>query len=314
MGVLRGVVSSESGFSMVLVLLIVALLIIIAAEFMYTVRVESRTTKNFKDEVEAQSLAMAGINMAIAEILGDYDIVALDEDGTVGFYLKEDGLAARSHPAREFKIDSGTVGYAIVDENSKLNLNNMKRETLVELFRVAGIETDEVDVIADSMIDWKDSNHEYHLNGAEDDYYESLPRPYSAKDDSFDTTEALLLVRGMTPEIFYGGETHGCIGAYISAFGSGNVNINTAGETALIAEFGRGRADEILLRRKTSGYFDLPAYGGVVTSETFGVRSIGTAMGLKVAISAVVEKEAGSAGAPPRVMVRYWKEEGIVSE
>jgi general secretion pathway protein K len=42
------------------------------------------------------------------------------------------------------------------------------------------------------------------LNGAEDDYYQALNPPYKAKNGLIDTVEELLLVRGVTPEYFYG--------------------------------------------------------------------------------------------------------------
>jgi len=38
--------------------------------------------------------------------------------------------------------------------------------------------------------------------GAEDDYYTSLPEPYRCKNNIFDSKEELMLVRGMSPEIF----------------------------------------------------------------------------------------------------------------
>jgi len=42
------------------------------------------------------------------------------------------------------------------------------------------------------------------LNGAEDEYYESLEDPYECRDGHFVVTEELLLVRGVTEEIYYG--------------------------------------------------------------------------------------------------------------
>lgn len=313
-GRLREATGSENGFSMILVLLIVALLMIIAAEFMYTIRVESGSTRNFKDEVTAHALAVAGINKAVAEILGDYDIVGVDGDGSLVFYKKDSGLAPPERAAQRFPLGPGMVSYSIADVNSKLNLNEAKREMIVELLRVTGQADAPADIIADSVLDWKDPNHEYHLNGAEDDYYSSLPQPYSAKDGPFETIEELQLVRGMSKEIFYGSEGRAGIEDYITVYGSGKVNINTAGEAVLVTEFGRGRADEILLRRKTVGYFDRPAYGGVVTSNTFSIRSVGEVAGLRVGIKAVIEKKPVKANDPASVKVRFWKEEGTVAE
>ena len=54
-------------------------------------------------------------------------------------------------------------------------------------------------------MDWRDKDNLHRLNGAEDDYYLSLPQPYKCKNGDFTSIEELLLVRGVTPEIFYGG-------------------------------------------------------------------------------------------------------------
>ena len=62
------------------------------------------------------------------------------------------------------------------------------------------------DTVIDSILDWRDSNRDHRLNGAEEDYYRGLDPPYSCKDGPFDVVEELLLVRGVTPELFAGGE------------------------------------------------------------------------------------------------------------
>ena len=86
------------------------------------------------------------------------------------------------------------------------------------------------DIIVDSILDWKDADDLHRLNGAESDYYLSLPNPYRAKDANFDTLEELLLVRGVTPEILYGGgETKGII-QYLTLRpdSSFTINVNVA--------------------------------------------------------------------------------------
>jgi general secretion pathway protein K len=63
----------------------------------------------------------------------------------------------------------------------------------------------EKDIIVDSILDWRDNDDLRRLHGAEDEYYQSLPDPYRAKNDDFESVEELLLVKGITPEIFHGG-------------------------------------------------------------------------------------------------------------
>jgi type II secretory pathway component PulK len=56
----------------------------------------------------------------------------------------------------------------------------------------------------DSIRDWIDTDDNSRINGAESDFYEGLPRPYSAKNGPFDDVSELLLVHGVLeePEIY----------------------------------------------------------------------------------------------------------------
>jgi len=67
-----------------------------------------------------------------------------------------------------------------------------------------GLEADARDIVVDSIMDWKDPDDFYRVNGAENDYYRSLKKPYDCKNGNLDSIEELLLVRGVTPELFYG--------------------------------------------------------------------------------------------------------------
>ena len=67
-----------------------------------------------------------------------------------------------------------------------------------------GIKIEFRDIVADSILDWLDADDLYRANGAENDYYRSLKEPYDCKNGPMDTVEELLLVKGVTPEIFYG--------------------------------------------------------------------------------------------------------------
>lgn len=309
-------VSNQRGVSLVVVLWVVALLMAIAAEFVYTVRVESSAVMNFRDESSAEFLALAGINAGVAEVARKYDYVALDNDGEVVFLSNSE---ERDKPSRRFGLGNGEVEYRIEDEAGKLNLNSASRDMLFSFLKASGVEEPERSVIADSIADWKDENHEHHLNGAEDDFYQSLQRPYGAKDGNFDTVEELLLVKGVTPKVFNGSKAEAAVGGPagdeiddfksikddLTVHGPGRININTAAEKVLTAFLGEGKAQEVILKRRSEGYMRIPYNGGIVSSLVFKVRSKGTVNGLSVVISAVIEKSDNG------VRVAYWNEEGI---
>ncbi|HEY1406418.1 MAG TPA: type II secretion system protein GspK, partial [Spirochaetota bacterium] len=72
---------------------------------------------------------------------------------------------------------------------------------LTQFFHNMGFTTD----IPDSILDWVDDDDIRSPNGAETfDYYSTLPRPYRAKNMALDSIEELLMIRTITPEIYYG--------------------------------------------------------------------------------------------------------------
>ena len=98
----------------------------------------------------------------------------------------------------------GAYRVDIQDESGKINLNTVSAEQLRALAEAAGIPKEDADIIADSILDWRDSDKLFRLNGAEDDYYQTMNPPYKSKNSRFDTVEELLLVKGITPTYFYG--------------------------------------------------------------------------------------------------------------
>jgi len=212
----------ERGIALMLVLWVLTLLSIMVFEFCYTMRIEATITKNFKEGERSYYFAQAGINRAIIEIVkaksavkkfeGSKKSMVRDEEKDI---TEEEAEESKEWKPREepytFPFEDGECEVKIGDEGGKINLNwiakeakrNRKRLTDI-LENSCGLEGDERDIIADSIIDWVDKDHAHLLNGAEDDYYKSLENPYECRDGAFVVTEELLLVRGVTDEIYYG--------------------------------------------------------------------------------------------------------------
>jgi len=62
--------------------------------------------------------------------------------------------------------------------------------------------TEEISMIAYSILDWKDTDDSYSVPGigAEDDWYKSNDRGYECKDADFDSADELSLIRGLRIE------------------------------------------------------------------------------------------------------------------
>ena len=225
--------TSENGIALLLVLWVLTILMVIVLSFSFMTRTETHATLSFKEGIEKQFLAEAGIERGIMEIF---------------YRMQNIGMQTIMEGMEVWKID-GTVyngdmenGHYIVritDESGKIDINaisDANADLLRNLFKNLELEDEEVNTIVDSMLDWKDADDLYHLNGAETEYYMSLPNPYKAKNANFDTIEELLLVKGMKSELLYGnGEKRGIIDFLTVHSGRNVININAAPKEVLMA-------------------------------------------------------------------------------
>lgn len=190
-GAISKSLASERGAALLLVLWLGALFVVVVAAFAFAMRTELDAARNVKDEAEAYALAQAGIALALVELAD---------------------AAARPAPAPFGPWRSGAVAFGrgtyevvVTDEESKLPLGGAAAESLALLLRNTGVtDPHAVATIVDSVLDWLDADSFHRLNGAEGEYYGSLPEPYRPRNGPFQALEELLLVRGMTRDIFYG--------------------------------------------------------------------------------------------------------------
>lgn len=304
----------EDGIALILVLWVMVMLTAIVGEFAYSMRTELNITRNFKEEEEAYQLALAGIEHAKMEILSvkesAYPYPYFNKNGILVFTQGE----GEENPEREASFKNGRFSYTIIDEDGKLNINTASMEQLRYLITNFGIDIDitEADTIVDSILDWRDTDNLHRLNGAEEDYYQSLQRPYSCKDGPFEIIEELLLVKGMTPEIFLGSkdetgeQKYNGITQYLSAKNSTKININTAQRTVLEAVFGVNVAENIIKQREV-GPILAPIGNGTIKSTFFTIISTGTNTDgtIKRSIKTIVQKNGD------KLETIYWNDNWI---
>lgn len=147
-----------------------------------------------------------------------------------GFFI----VAGGSSPSILFEEDSvrkNKIRFGVIDEERKINLNKeSSADVLAELLQfAAGIDKETARTIAFSILDWKDDDSYTYLLGAENKYYKTLDPPYRAKNSGFSTLEELMLVKGMTPDIYE------LVEPYFTIDGDGLININTTSVEVLKA-------------------------------------------------------------------------------
>ncbi|MEK6546356.1 MAG: helix-hairpin-helix domain-containing protein [Nitrospinota bacterium] len=274
---------NKKGVALILILWVVTLMSVIVNTFAWMVRTEAQAVGNFQEETKAYYLARGGFQRTIMKLLKNQGLPA---EETPGEGLKLDGRVNMVH------FQDGYAEVRVVDEGGKIDINVASRDDLIRVFTALKIEGENKDVIADSILDWIDENDLHRLNGAENDYYRSLPEPYMAKDGPFSMVDELLWVRGITQEIFYNftanrspdyersegeGEANlseeelfaTSLESIFTVFtGSNKVNINTASMTLLTAipGIGEAQAEKIIAIREENPFRDMRDLTKVVPS------------------------------------------------
>jgi general secretion pathway protein K len=245
----------RDGAILIVVLWVVLLLSLMVSTFAFTMHIETRLTGYHDRELKAKALAWAGVEFEKALLAaktkkaGQYnssDGSARSFSPTPADYYSEPwrnnpDLVERSLTG---KPEDGTFTVVVVDEQSKLNANIISPEQWRVLLRLSGVDTETSNMIVDSIGDWIDKDSANKLNGAEDEYYLGLSPdqggPYHCKNASLDKIEELLLIRGMTPEIFYGHPGQSAtdavytgIAQFLTTLPFQKINVNTASSQVL---------------------------------------------------------------------------------
>ncbi len=183
------------------------------------VRPQLSLAGRIKDSTLARVLAEAGVKRAMGQINIDPFPKAdtLKEfNPSVTFDFKAQGLT------------EGAFNYEWVDEERKININTVSDKILVQLFEtIAGLTPQQAGDLTAAILDWREPGENPRKNGAKSNYYQMLSPSYPCKDGPFDLPEEVLLVKGMTPDIFKSIQNE------ITVYGAGSVNINTADKLVL---------------------------------------------------------------------------------
>jgi len=228
----RKIQTKQGGFIVVVVLCMVMMLSVLLLGFHYKARANLHSVDRFHKSEQALHCARAGLHIAIA-----------------AFQNKPDSQTNKRWLSlfsgkNTFTVGEGRCTITISEETGKLNVNFLKDKSgklnrvgidrVLRLFDLLNQQKDTEPKISyglvPSIIDWIDSDEQmtylpfirYEARGAESSYYNQLKPPYSCKNGLLETTEELLLVKGMTPDVF------GRLSGYLTVYGDDKININYA--------------------------------------------------------------------------------------
>ncbi len=198
---------NKKGVVLLMVLWVLMLLTVIVGEFCYAMRTRVNITRNFKESTEAYYIAVAGLNKAIEQMIRQEIVppkrVSVDpKTGEPLEGVEETPVWRTGTDLPPMDFGGGTFRVRMRNESGRVNINQANDVMLKTLLEGFDLDPSEKSVIVDSIQDWRDTDRNHRLNGAEDDYYQSLDTPYACKDAPFDTPEELFFVRGITREIY----------------------------------------------------------------------------------------------------------------
>jgi len=219
---------------------VLSFLSVFAINLAFTTRNQLYYARHLQNRIKAYYLAMAGVERATSELIRDTEeetdkvneswVYNQDLFKEMPFGEGSITVSYQLHTQSEDGKDTKLTLYGVMDESSKININSASTELLETLLeRIGEVTVDESKDIAGAIQDWRDVDVIVSLGGAENEYYQGLDIPYECKNGKFQVLEELLLVKGMTPEIFLK------IKDIITVYGAGKVNINTTGYNTLYA-------------------------------------------------------------------------------
>ena len=235
---------NRKGMALVLTLLAISFMMAVTVQLFSSVNWQMQASANVRDSVRLDAMNRSGLSLIRAALRADknkYDSPhddwgSLDAEKFSGFF----GADQLTVSVTDL---SGRIQVNALVSNDKNKQNAQKQEKLqyalwIRFLRDGNfaIEDDEVEALIDSLIDWIDKDDNVRGKGAESGYYLSQSPPYKPRNGPVLYLEELLLIQGMTKDLFYGNEEHPGISDYLTVSGDGGkININTAPPPVLLA-------------------------------------------------------------------------------
>jgi type II secretory pathway component PulK len=196
----------RSGVALIMVLVCITVLGTMAALFAYAMKVETRLAINANSEDLFDLAAASAVDYCKAVLAASLNCPEEPFDASTQVWAGG-GTSTCSNSLLALVKPDLDLGYAkcawkMVDLERKANINIADQPMLEGAMRLVGLDGADSDAIVGAILDWIDRDKNPNLNGVESDYYEGLEPPYKCKDGFMDDLSELLLVRGVTPEMY----------------------------------------------------------------------------------------------------------------
>ena len=217
-------------------------------------------------------------------------------------------------------------------------LDKKVRDRLERILEVLDMEDVDEEEVLEAIEDWIDEDDE---GDVEESYYADMDEPCVPANRSLNTVDEILLIKGITPDLFYGpgryaaddifgdddedGDEEGTVGLRdcLTVYGDSKFNVNTAGAEVMRSYLTEDEEDliEEIMDDRLDDYFEdkddfEEAMGSGIpgkfmdaiafSSSIFRIISEGEVNGTKIRVNAVVERDDKG-----NVTFLYWRWEDV---
>ena len=252
------------GIALLITISITTILVAAVLEYNRRARFAVISTATARDRLTLSYMASSGVYIAMALLVKDKSESNFDS-------LQEDWANPEKidELLQEIPFEAGKLSVTITDELSKIQVNALVKfpdsrqfnesqvmlwDRFLRYIRSEEELKDDSDPVAivNSVKDWLDSGDDEAttgLSGAESSYYEDLDPPYAARNGPIQDLNELLLIKGITPQIYNDSEEAPGMASFMTVHGltmgagttfnwTGRININTADVPVLAALLG----------------------------------------------------------------------------
>ncbi len=253
--------AQKRGSALLMVLWLTAALSALGLAVASNVRGETERTETHLDDARAYFIARGAVERAALHVL--WSSMYRTDDGQPMYYV-------RGNPSMDLGFPAGEVHVDVIPETSKLSVNTSRPEDILRLLVALGTPEDRATEITAAIDDWRKPVDPVNPSPFDSSYLSQTPS-FMARHASFQQSEELLLVKGMTAELYYGNSLDNsrpglrdCLSVYGSA---GAVDINTARrETLEAVGIPAPDAETIVRSRMQHPVLDYKELQGIVDS------------------------------------------------
>lgn len=310
------------GVALMLVLWVVIVLSAIALGVVASSRAQIDLAGTLRSRAVARYAAESGVVAATTELTAMFEAAETAEERAQVFRRFEERLARLG----ERQLGSARYQVAVLDLNSRVDLNNSSEVVLLGLFEQF-VGAEEAESLVNALYDWTDDDDEALPGGAEARDYVEAGSPFVPTNRPLLRLDELARIEG------FGDTLAAELAPYVTVWGDGLINVNTAPLPVLAAvpEIDAAGAERFVAAREQEGVMgsNVALYSRLaqlspdpVSAQLRGVTTMprrilivsrGWEEGRQFTyeIQAAVEVSVSQLAAGPVLRVRYWTERGL---